>query len=237
MIPCLWFYSRDRIARKHGGLVLPQKPWKLDLPEIILLLGMGAAFSQYANMLVGMLQSVLNYQEYQETMDQMTAGKSMWFLLICMGVIAPLAEEIVFRWLIYLRLRDYMRICHGDLRNDLWYLSWKSGTGSLCRNSWNGICRFSGNQRLSVEQRTFAYGGKYLVACISGSCELDATKKSNVYSDHAVCIDTHFGLWVSLFPGKGERTDKKGFVNAYIKAEFCFEIKMNRNYTKEKLSG
>ena len=43
-------------------------------------------------------------------MDQMTAGKSMWFLLICMGVIAPLAEEIVFRWLIYLRLRDYMRI-------------------------------------------------------------------------------------------------------------------------------
>ena len=110
MIPCLWFYSRDRIARKHGGLVLPLKPWNLDLPDIILLLGMGAAFSQYANMLVGMLQSVLNYQEYQETMDQMTAGKSMWFLLICMGVIAPLAEEIVFRWLIYLRLRDYMRI-------------------------------------------------------------------------------------------------------------------------------
>lgn len=77
MIPCLWFYSRDRIARKHGGLVLPQKPWKLDLPEIILFLGMGAAFSQYANMFVGMLQSVLNYKEYQETMDQMTAGKSM----------------------------------------------------------------------------------------------------------------------------------------------------------------
>ena len=110
MIPCLWFYSRDRIARKHGGLVLPQKPWKLDLPEIILFLGMGAAFSQYANMFVGMLQSVLNYKEYQETMDQMTAGKSMWFLIICMGVIAPLAEEIVFRWLIYLRLRDYMRM-------------------------------------------------------------------------------------------------------------------------------
>ena len=71
---------------------------------------MGAAFSQYANMFVGMLQSVLNYKEYQETMDQMTAGKSMWFLIICMGVIAPLAEEIVFRWLIYLRLRDYVRM-------------------------------------------------------------------------------------------------------------------------------
>ena len=44
MLPCLWFYSKDRIARRNGGLVLAQKPWKLDLPEMILFLGMGAAF-------------------------------------------------------------------------------------------------------------------------------------------------------------------------------------------------
>ena len=31
-------------------------------------------------------------------------------LIFWMGVIAPLAEEIVFRWLIYLRLRDYTRV-------------------------------------------------------------------------------------------------------------------------------
>lgn len=110
IIPCLWFYSRDRAARKIGGLVTSQREWKLKVPEILLLLGMGAAFSQFANMLVGMLQSLLNYQEYQETMDEMMAGKQMWFLILCMGIIAPLAEEIVFRWLIYLRLRDYMRM-------------------------------------------------------------------------------------------------------------------------------
>lgn len=110
MIPCLWFYRRDRIARKNGGLVLPQKPWKLDVPEMILLLGLGAAFSEYANIFVGLMQSVLNYQSYQETMDQMMSGKSIWFLLLCMGIIAPVAEEIVFRWLIYLRLRDYVRM-------------------------------------------------------------------------------------------------------------------------------
>ena len=108
MIPCLWFYSRDRAARKIGGLVTSQKPWQLKIPEMLLLLGMGVAFSQFANMLVGILQSVLNYQEYQESMDQMISGKSLWFLILCMGVIAPVAEEIVFRWLIYLRLRDYM---------------------------------------------------------------------------------------------------------------------------------
>ena len=83
---------------------------QLKIPEMLLLLGMGAAFSQFANMLVGILQSVLNYQEYQESMDQLMEGKQMWFLILSMGIIAPLAEEIVFRWLIYLRLRDYMRM-------------------------------------------------------------------------------------------------------------------------------
>ena len=172
MIPCLWFYSRDRAARKIGGLVTSQKPWQLKIPEMLLLLGMGAAFSQFANMLVGILQSVLNYQEYQESMDQLMEGKQMWFLILSMGIIAPLAEEIVFRWLIYLRLRDYMRmgaaavisglifgIYHGNLRNDLWYLSWKSGTGCLCEPSWNSVCIYSGYQWMSVEQCAIAYGG------------------------------------------------------------------------------
>lgn len=110
MIPCLWFYSRDRAARKIGGLVASQKPWQLDFSEMLLLLGMGASFSQFANMLIGMLQSVLNYQEYQDSMDQMMEGKQIWFLIVCMGIIAPVAEEIVFRWLIYLRLRDYTKM-------------------------------------------------------------------------------------------------------------------------------
>ncbi len=110
MLPCLWFYRRDRAARKIGGLVISQKSWRLRMPEMFLLLGMGAAFSQFANMLIGVLQSVLDYQEYQDSMDQMMEGKQMWFLILCMGIIAPLAEEIVFRWLIYLRLRDYMRM-------------------------------------------------------------------------------------------------------------------------------
>lgn len=110
IIPCLWFYTRDRAARKIGGMVTSQRQWKLKISEILLLLGMGAAFSQFANMLIGLLQSLLNYQEYQETMDQMMAGKGMWFLILCMGIIAPVAEEIVFRWLIYLRLRDYLKM-------------------------------------------------------------------------------------------------------------------------------
>ena len=224
MIPCLWFYSRDRIARKHGGLVLPQKPWKLDLPEIILLLGNGSSFftvCKYACRNAAVCTELSGISGDNGSDDCRKEYVVFTHMYGCYSA-SGRGNRISLADLFATPGLYENRICHGDLRNDLWYLSWKSGTGSLCRNSWNGICRFSGNQRLSVEQRTFAYGGKYLVACISGSCELDATEKSNVYSDHAVCIDTHFGLWVSLFPGKGERTDKTGFVNAYRTAEFCF---------------
>lgn len=108
--PCLWIYRRDHMTRVAGGLVKENSQCRLYPKHILLLLGMGAAFSQFANMLVGILQSVLHYEEYEETMEVLMAGKSMWFLILCMGVIAPFAEEVVFRWLIYLRLRDHMRV-------------------------------------------------------------------------------------------------------------------------------
>lgn len=31
-------------------------------------------------------------------------------LLLWMGIVAPVAEEMIFRWLVYLRLRDYLRV-------------------------------------------------------------------------------------------------------------------------------
>lgn len=111
MLPCLYFYKKDRIARKVGALVSEKtSAGKLNVGEVALIFIMGAAFSQFANMFVALLQSFIDYQEYQETMNQITVNKSLWFLIICMGVIAPIAEEVVFRWLIYLRLRDYMKM-------------------------------------------------------------------------------------------------------------------------------
>lgn len=109
MLPCLYFYKKDRRARVAGGLIRREKPRRLSPGECALILVMGAGFAQFANMFVNIIGSFLNAEEYQETMSQLTDGKSMLFLIICVGVIAPLAEEIVFRWLIYLRLRDYIR--------------------------------------------------------------------------------------------------------------------------------
>ena len=109
MLPSLYFYQKDRRARIIGGIIKSGVMRHLKIGECVRILLMGAGFAQFANMLVNILGSFLNTDAYQESMSQMTDGKSLLFLIVCMGIIAPLAEEMIFRWLIYLRLRDYMR--------------------------------------------------------------------------------------------------------------------------------
>lgn len=110
MIPGLYFYKKDRDERITGGLIPENRKKKFHPGEAVLLLVMGAAFSQFVNMLVGLFQNLLNYQQYQENMEEITRGKSLLTLVFWMGIVAPLAEEVIFRWLIYLRLRDYMKM-------------------------------------------------------------------------------------------------------------------------------
>lgn len=110
MLPCIYFYKKDRNARKLGGLI-PEKPGrKLKPGTVFLLLLLGTACSVFANILVAMLQNILNVQAYQENMEQIMSGKNFFMLIFWMGIIAPVAEEMVFRWLIYLRLRDHMKM-------------------------------------------------------------------------------------------------------------------------------
>lgn len=110
MIPCLYFYKRDVRARVTGGLIPKAGGRRLKVGEGLWLLLIGASLATFANMLVAALQNILPVREYQETMNQITSGKSIWMLVFWMGIVAPIAEEMVFRWLIYFRLRDYMRM-------------------------------------------------------------------------------------------------------------------------------
>ena len=110
MIPCLYFYKRDVRARVTGGLISKAGGRRLKAGEGLWLLLIGASLATFANMLVAALQNILPVREYQETMNQITSGKSIWMLVFWMGIVAPVAEEMVFRWLIYFRLRDYMRM-------------------------------------------------------------------------------------------------------------------------------
>lgn len=123
MLPAWYFYRRDRVRRVAGGLVpqdnggrvagdsvLQDSRDRLSLKEGVLLLGMGAGFALYANFLMGILQIFFNSTVYQESMERITQGQSFEWMVLWMGIVAPIAEEMIFRWLIFLRLRDYMRL-------------------------------------------------------------------------------------------------------------------------------
>lgn len=106
VVPCLFWYKKDIFRREYGGL-LKQKG-NLKIQEGILILFLGAAFALYFNLLIGML-SLPGYEGYQETITSITNGKTLFWQVFWMGVAAPFAEEVVFRWMCYLRMRDYMK--------------------------------------------------------------------------------------------------------------------------------
>ena len=110
MIPALYFYRRDKVRRIASGLIPAQKKVPLSLLEIILLLLAGAGLAQYGNFLMAIFQSFINSSAYQESMTRITEGKSLLMMIFWMGIIAPAVEEMIFRWLIYLRLRDWLKM-------------------------------------------------------------------------------------------------------------------------------
>lgn len=110
MLPSLYFYRRDKACRMAGGVIPSKSGSSLNWKEGVLLLITGAGLAQYGNLIAGLLQIFLKSTVYQESMDKITEGKSFLMLVFWMGIIAPIVEEIIFRWLIYLRLRDYLRV-------------------------------------------------------------------------------------------------------------------------------
>ncbi len=114
MIPALYFYGRDKVRRIARRPDPSAKKVSLSISEIVLLLLAGAGLAQYGNFLMAILQSFINSTTYQESMTRITEGKSLFMMVFWMGIVSPAAEEMIFRWLIYLRLRDWMKLPGGS---------------------------------------------------------------------------------------------------------------------------
>ena len=147
-IPCIWLYRGDFVRRRETGILhaavklpmLKTEPEyasekmnadvrsggkisitgsRLHLPEIFVFLIIGAFLGQYGNILVGLFQQYLNPETYQETQSLVSQGKSIWSLIFWMGIVAPFAEEVIFRWMVFLRMRDNMRVLTAALLSGL----------------------------------------------------------------------------------------------------------------------
>jgi hypothetical protein len=104
------FYKKDEARRRNRGMIsnrtrLSHKVTSLKWTEIILLLLMGAAYSFYGSGIVSYIVGVLLKQEVTGGTAQL--GGNLAFMILWVGILAPIAEEMIFRWLIYLRLRDH----------------------------------------------------------------------------------------------------------------------------------
>ncbi|MDO4307026.1 MAG: CPBP family intramembrane metalloprotease [Eubacteriales bacterium] len=110
VIPVLYLYRRDRAARVTGGLVAVPGTGRGNAGNYLLLLLMGAAMAQFGNLIVAFIQLFLQSTAYQDSFSKITEGKNLPEMIYWIGIVAPVAEEAVFRWLIYLRLRDYFRV-------------------------------------------------------------------------------------------------------------------------------
>lgn len=109
MIPAFFFYRSDRRRRIFCG-VIPLHMDRLRVRDGALLLGVGAALAMYGNIFMAICQIFLQSTAYQESLEQISQGKGLFMMILWMGLVAPVAEEFIFRWLVFLRLRDYMRL-------------------------------------------------------------------------------------------------------------------------------
>ena len=107
VIPMLYWYRKDNFTRRFGGLIAEKD--KIKLLEFVVLIFLGAALAQYGNLFLALFAGVLDFEPYIESMEAVTMGKGLLQQVFWMGIIAPFAEEVVFRWIVYLRLRDYYK--------------------------------------------------------------------------------------------------------------------------------
>lgn len=112
LLPVCYFYRKDRSARVVCHVV-EQQEQALFFGEIILLILLGGALSLYGNLLMRALTPVLDATEYYQKISLLEQGYRIPELFFWAAVVAPLAEEGVFRWLVYLRLRDYLPVRDG----------------------------------------------------------------------------------------------------------------------------
>jgi membrane protease YdiL (CAAX protease family) len=105
---CFLFYRRDEKRRKAGflgrGAGFVWDPPVIWFSVVVL----AVAGSQLLNDLINVLDLYKLFPSYAELTNETMAGQPVWLLILTVGVLAPIAEELVFRGLIFHRMKDWM---------------------------------------------------------------------------------------------------------------------------------
>lgn len=98
----LFLYCRDRNREKVYG-VIPNK--KAPAAKYIMVVIMAGTLSLAMNNLI-IIGNLSSYSESYEQTATALYSASMGMQILCLGILAPIAEELVFRGLMYRRMRE-----------------------------------------------------------------------------------------------------------------------------------
>lgn len=104
-----FIYRADQKKRKDGFL-----GWGADFvwsPPVIWfsVIVLAIAGSQMLNDLIILFQLNELFPSYAELSEATMVGQPVWLLILTVGVLAPVAEELVFRGLVFRRMKDWMK--------------------------------------------------------------------------------------------------------------------------------
>ena len=105
----LWpVFLKDQERRRKTGLIRPAPA--LAPKQVFELVICGCALAHYGNILLLLLRPLLPEEGYSQQMSTLLEENSFPVLVLCLGILAPIGEEVSFRLLLYLRLRDQHKL-------------------------------------------------------------------------------------------------------------------------------
>lgn len=113
LLPVLvFFYQRDKKylvpVRYHTPAV-----WYF----VVVIIGAAACFG--LNGLLNMSGMTAEYAEQMEYLNLLLYSAPLWLQILCTGILAPLAEEMVFRGLVFKRMRTYLHFWPAAIASSL----------------------------------------------------------------------------------------------------------------------
>ncbi|WP_346662881.1 type II CAAX endopeptidase family protein [uncultured Merdimonas sp.] len=103
IIPVMWiFFHRDRVKEKMYGVIPNKKAPAWKYAAVVL---MSLALCLGLNNLINIGNLVVVDEVYAETMEAMYSA-AFPLQVLCLGVLVPISEELLFRGLLFRRLRE-----------------------------------------------------------------------------------------------------------------------------------
>jgi hypothetical protein len=97
-------YRRNPLKRVKGGISLQGGIWMLAL---------GSSLAYVVNVIMALLRIFELFPGYSEGTSQAIYSNSFLVTAFCGAIVAPVAEEYLFRGLVYGRIRDYLGVKWG----------------------------------------------------------------------------------------------------------------------------